>query len=95
MGPECLHAFFLELELYTYRHHMTRLANYMATHVKLDEQKGSLRTGIFDLHKKWLIEFSFDHLFCMPKGLSDPFDGIDSLKLHYILDHLPNASSFF
>ena len=56
----------------------------MATRVKLDEQKGSLRTGIFDLHKKWLIEFSFDHLFCMPKGLSNPFDGIHSLKLHYL-----------
>jgi len=66
----------------------------MAIHVKLDEQKGFLRTGIFHLHKKCLIEFIFDHLFCMPKGLSDPFDGIHFLEVA-LLDQLSNASSLF
>ena len=88
----CMHSF-LSWNC-TYIHHMTRLANYMATHVKLDERKGSLRTGVFDLHKKWLIEFSFDHLFCMPKGLSDPFDGMYFLEVA-LLDQLSNASSLF
>ena len=66
----------------------------MATHVKLDEQKVSLRTGIFDLHKKCLIEFIVDHLCCMPKGLSDPFDAIHFLEVA-LLDQLSNASSLF